>query len=76
MWRDAAGIFLQLPRTLQPAIQKRLQMFVLRAKAKLADASAERAVLGLVGPAAGRLAEWFPVCRPPPTARSTTATAP
>ncbi|MCI1013050.1 folate-binding protein YgfZ [Herbaspirillum sp. C7C2] len=62
MWRDEAGIFLQLPRALQPAIQKRLQMFILRAKAKLADVSAERAVLGLVGPAtANALAEWFPV---------------
>ncbi|MRT32168.1 folate-binding protein YgfZ [Herbaspirillum sp. CAH-3] len=62
MWRDEQAIWLQLPRSLQPAIQKRLQMFVMRAKAKLADASDERAVLGLVGPAtANALAEWFPV---------------
>lgn len=62
MWRQEQTIFLQLPRSLQPAIQKRLQMFILRAKAKLADASAGHAVLGLAGPAAANaLAEWFPV---------------
>ncbi|RAM63291.1 folate-binding protein [Herbaspirillum rubrisubalbicans] len=62
IWRDAQTIYLQLPRSLQPAIQKRLQMFIMRAKAKLADASTEYAVLGLVGPAAANaLAEWFPV---------------
>ncbi|EIJ47830.1 glycine cleavage system protein T [Herbaspirillum sp. GW103] len=62
MWRDEQAIWLQLPRALQPAIQKRLQMFVMRAKARLADASPERAMLGLVGPAtANALAQWFPV---------------
>ncbi|ALU89861.1 glycine cleavage T (aminomethyltransferase) protein [Herbaspirillum rubrisubalbicans M1] len=62
IWRDAQTIYLQLPRSLQPAIQKRLQMFIMRAKAKLADAGTEYAVLGLVGPAAANaLAEWFPV---------------
>ena len=52
MWRNATTIYLQLPRAIQPAIQKRLQMFVLRAKAKLHDASADDAnqvVLGLGG---------------------------
>ncbi len=62
MWRDQQSIFLQLPRSLQPAIQKRLQMFILRAKAKLADAGTSHAALGLAGPAtANALAEWFPV---------------
>jgi tRNA-modifying protein YgfZ len=52
MWRDAESVFLQLPRVLQAPLQKRLSMFVLRAKAKLRDASAEpvrEAVLGLGG---------------------------
>jgi len=52
MWRDASSIFLQLPRAIQPAIQKRLSMFVLRAKTKLADAGeapATAVVLGLGG---------------------------
>lgn len=48
MWRSADTIFLQLPRELQPALQKRLTMFVMRAKAKLSDASTE-AVLGFGG---------------------------
>ena len=64
MWRNATTIYLQLPRAIQPAIQKRLQMFVLRAKAKLHDASCDEAnqvVLGLGGKQAGAaLSAWFP----------------
>jgi len=55
MWRDAEGIYLQLPRAIQAPLQKRLSMFVLRAKAKLRDATDEaqrQAVLGLGGAAA------------------------
>ncbi len=52
MWRDAQSVYLQLPRELQPALQKRLSMFVLRSKAKLSDAGAEVVVLGLGGAAA------------------------
>lgn len=51
-WRDAEGIVLQLSADIQPAIQKRLTMFVLRAKAKLADASAAYRLLGVAGPKA------------------------
>lgn len=39
MWRDEQSIFLQLPRELQAQLQKRLSMYVLRAKAKLTDAT-------------------------------------
>ncbi|MGK5080133.1 CAF17-like 4Fe-4S cluster assembly/insertion protein YgfZ [Janthinobacterium sp. HLX7-2] len=64
MWRNATTIYLQLPRSIQPAIQKRLQMFVLRAKAKLHDAFADEAnqvVLGLGGRQANAaLSAWFP----------------
>jgi folate-binding protein YgfZ len=49
MWRDAESIFLQLPRELQAPLQKRLSMFVLRAKAKLTDASDNAVILGLGG---------------------------
>ena len=49
MWRDADGIVLQLSADIQPTIQKRLSMFVLRAKAKLADATPALAVLGVAG---------------------------
>ncbi|WP_322400303.1 folate-binding protein [Massilia luteola] len=55
MWRDADAVYLQLPRAIQPPLQKRLAMFVLRSKAKLRDATDEArnaAVLGLGGAAA------------------------
>ncbi|WP_050477021.1 YgfZ/GcvT domain-containing protein [Herbaspirillum rhizosphaerae] len=61
MWKDAGQIVLQLPRALQPAIQKRLQMFVMRSKAKLADVSEQYVALGLAGNAAAEaLQQWFP----------------
>jgi folate-binding protein YgfZ len=62
MWRaegnaEAPGaIYLQLPLALQPAFQKRLSMFVMRAKAKLVDATQEprhAVVLGFGGARAG-----------------------
>jgi folate-binding protein YgfZ len=59
MWRggpDNKDIYLQLPRAIQAPLQKRLSMFVLRAKAKLRDATDEAptaAVLGLAGAKAG-----------------------
>lgn len=60
MWKSSDGILLQLPRQIQPAVQKRLQMFVLRAKVKLADLSDERVVLGMGGQqAADVLKTWF-----------------
>ena len=48
-WRSGDDIMLMLPKQLQAAIQKRLQMYVLRAKVKLRDAGAEFAILGLAG---------------------------
>ena len=48
MWRSADAIFLQLPLELQVPLQKRLSMFVMRAKAKLTDAAPE-AIIGLGG---------------------------
>ncbi len=38
LWRTASGYTMQLPASLREAIQKRLSMYVLRSKAKLADA--------------------------------------
>ncbi|GGC15619.1 folate-binding protein [Pseudoduganella buxea] len=49
MWRDDESVYLQLARDIQPAVQKRLQMFVLRAQTKARDASDERVVLGVGG---------------------------
>jgi hypothetical protein len=48
-WRSGDTIRLLLSKDVQAAVQKRLSMFVLRAKAKLADASGELAVVGLAG---------------------------
>lgn len=60
-WRTDNEIFLQLPKPMLPAIQKRLQMFVLRTKAKPRDASDEFVTLGLIGNAASKsLQTWFP----------------
>ena len=52
MWRNAESVFLQLPRELLAPLQKRLTMFVLRAKAKLSDASGDSVLLGFGGAAA------------------------
>ncbi|HCN88381.1 MAG TPA: folate-binding protein YgfZ [Oxalobacteraceae bacterium] len=71
MWKSADRIMLQLPRQIQPALQKRLQMFVLRANAKLADVSDSYAILGLAGPAAtAALSEWFPAMPAAPYAKT------
>lgn len=55
IWRDGDGCLLQLPRTLCEPIRKKLSMYVLRAKVKIADASDELVALGLSGPAAPEL---------------------
>lgn len=47
VWRDAERLFLACPKEILPAIQKRLQMFVLRAKLKLSDVSQSKVILGL-----------------------------
>jgi tRNA-modifying protein YgfZ len=52
LWREDKVYCLQLARSMLPAMQKRLAMFVLRAKVKLVDASDSRPVLGLAGGAA------------------------
>lgn len=61
MWKSGDTLMLELPRQIQAAVQKRLQMFVLRSKVKLADATDNHAVLGLAGDAvASAVAKWFP----------------
>ncbi|BBI99871.1 folate-binding protein [Ferrigenium kumadai] len=55
IWRDDSGYLLQLPRPLCETIRKKLSMYVLRAKVKIADASDEIVALGLSGPAAQEL---------------------
>lgn len=60
-WKTNEDIFLQMSSTLQPAIQKRLQMFVMRAKVQLVNVSSDYCVVGLGGETAGTvLRQWFP----------------
>lgn len=70
MWKTADTLTLELPRQIQAPIQKRLQMFILRSKVKLADVSDSHAVLGLGGEAAAEtLKKWFPELPPTPYAK-------
>lgn len=57
IWQTGADYFLQLPRSLAAAIQKKLSMYVLRAKVKISDASDELVCLGLAGSEAATLVE-------------------
>lgn len=63
MWRNDTSIFLELPRDIQTPLQKRLHMFVLRAKATLHDASEDvsnQVILGVGGAHAEALLKtWF-----------------
>ncbi len=56
--RDNGDVLLACSADLLPTVLKRLQMFVLRAKCKLSEASAEVPLWGLVGPMASPLAAW------------------
>lgn len=71
MWKSEKSIFLQIPFSLRPTIQKRLQMFVMRAKAILSDESTECAQIALAGDAATTvLSSWFPLMPGSPYAKS------
>lgn len=48
-WKSDDNIVLQCSSSLQPALQKRLQMFVMRSKVKLEDVSEQFATIGLGG---------------------------
>lgn len=56
VWRSGTDYFLHLPRGLVAAIQKKLSLYVLRSKVRIADASDEIVCLGLAGREAERLA--------------------
>ena len=49
LWKTADDYFLQLPRSLATAMQKKLAMYVLRSKVKITDASDDLVCLGLAG---------------------------
>lgn len=58
-WRSGETIRLLVSKDVQAAVQKRLSMFVLRAKAKLVDATGELAVVGLAGDVRKALSDVF-----------------
>ncbi len=55
LWPRGEGFLLQLDAQLREVMQKRLSMYILRSKVKLADASDTFVRLGLAGPQAGEI---------------------
>jgi folate-binding protein YgfZ len=55
IWREGTDLLLSLSADILPGILKKLTMYVLRSKVKLADASSDRILLGVAGPQAGAL---------------------
>lgn len=55
IWRTGADYFLQLPQELTATIQKKLSMYVLRAKVKIEDASDSVVRIGISGANAEKL---------------------
>lgn len=58
-WKTGETIRLLISKDVQAAVQKRLSMFVLRAKAKLTDDTDKLLVVGLAGEVRGALARVF-----------------
>jgi folate-binding protein YgfZ len=59
MWRAADAVRLLVSKELTAPVQKRLSMFVLRAKAKLADVTDSVGVVGFAGEVRGALSQLF-----------------
>ena len=57
VWTEEGGHALALSADILPAFLKKFSMYVLRSKVKLADASAELALIGLAGPQAVAVAQ-------------------
>ena len=55
LWRAEDGFFMQLPSSLREPIQKQLSKFILRAKVKATDATAEWTLAGVMGTGAEAL---------------------
>ncbi|MBS1170204.1 MAG: folate-binding protein YgfZ [Burkholderiaceae bacterium] len=71
LWKTGGQLWLQMPQEILPNMHKRLQMFVLRDKVKIADASGQHVLLGLGGKAVDKvLATWFPLLPAQPYART------
>ena len=64
LWQQADGWRLLLPRSIAPAIQKRLKMYVLRAKVSIDELSESLALIGCVGPSCIPAAENIGITLP------------
>jgi folate-binding protein YgfZ len=61
-WKTNDAVILEAPQELQESLQKRLQIYVMRAKVKLENSSAAHTIWGIMGAASvAKLIEWFPV---------------
>ena len=59
-WKSSGKVWLTVPLDILPALQNRLQMYVLRAKVTLSDESGNMAILGIGGEKGGEaLSKWF-----------------
>ncbi|MET3108321.1 folate-binding protein YgfZ [Oxalobacteraceae bacterium GrIS 2.11] len=62
VWKNNDTITIEVPLELQESLQKRLQMYVMRAKVVLENVTAAQSVFGIFGAAAvQQLAQWFPI---------------
>jgi folate-binding protein YgfZ len=60
-WKTGDAITIEVPQELQENLQKRLQLYVMRAKVKLEHISATQILFGVIGDATVKnLAPWFP----------------
>ena len=57
LWRTGDEFFMQLPSSLREPIQKQISKYILRAKVKVADASPDWTLIGVVGTGAAALVQ-------------------
>jgi len=62
LWQQADSTYLQLAAELQPALQKRLSMYILRSKVKARDAREEWLRLGIAGHRAADVVKTLTEC--------------
>ncbi|MEQ1668510.1 MAG: folate-binding protein, partial [Sulfuriferula sp.] len=62
LWQQGDSTYLQLDAELQPALQKRLSMYILRAKVKARDARAEVVRVGIAGHNAASVVQMLAGC--------------
>src|SRR5690606_3308642 len=65
IWHEGSDLWLQTAADVQPAMQKKLSMYILRSKAKLHDGNAERVQIGIAGPQSAAALAALGVTTPP-----------